>query len=104
MVECKKNFRSFLLGEAQGKERRREISSHRMRAMGQRFSTAWADIIAGAMMKEKESAHFARNDGEASRGASGVGKRARPFATLRVNVSCPYGGMGWLASVIFRWA
>jgi hypothetical protein len=29
----------------------------------ERFLAAWADIIAGAMMKEKASAHFARNDG-----------------------------------------
>ena len=28
----------------------------------ERFLASWADIIAGAMMKEKESAHFARND------------------------------------------
>jgi hypothetical protein len=26
-------------------------------------SAVWADIIAGAMMKEKAPAHFARNDG-----------------------------------------
>ena len=29
----------------------------------ERFLAAWADIIAGAMMKEKAPAHFARNDG-----------------------------------------
>jgi hypothetical protein len=30
-----------------------------------RFLSAWADIIAGAMMKEKASARFARNGGRA---------------------------------------
>jgi hypothetical protein len=29
----------------------------------ERFLAAWADIIAGAMIREKASAHFARNDG-----------------------------------------
>jgi hypothetical protein len=33
-------------------------------------STAWADIIAGAMMKKKASAHFARNDSWVPRGLS----------------------------------
>jgi hypothetical protein len=53
VVECKKNFEKFVWVELQRKRKRRRGSS-----------TAWADIIAGAMMEEKASAHFARNDGE----------------------------------------
>jgi hypothetical protein len=38
----------------------------------ERFLAEWADIIAGAMMKEKSSAHFARNDGRREGGCQGM--------------------------------
>jgi hypothetical protein len=30
-------------------------------------------------------------------------ERGHDPSKLRVNVSCPYGRMGWLVSVVFRW-
>ena len=38
----------------------------------ERFLAAWADILAGAMMKEKAPAHFARNDGRREGGCRGM--------------------------------
>jgi hypothetical protein len=45
------------------------------RKVEERFLAAWADIIAGAMMREKASAHFARNDGWDGTGQSAIAER-----------------------------
>jgi hypothetical protein len=59
----------------------REIHrSRNTRDDGAEILAAWADIIAGAMMKEKASAHFARNDGA---GKTAPGGRAWREARVR---------------------
>ena len=48
----------------------------------ERFLAAGADIIAGAMMKEKAPAQFGRNDVRREGGGRGMGRGH--------DVSCPY--------------
>jgi len=56
----------------------------------ERFLAAWADIIAGAMMKEKASDHFARNDS----GAVLTRWRKKRDATASAHFARNDGGAG----------
>jgi hypothetical protein len=60
----------------------------------ERFLAAWADILAGAMMKEKAPAHFARNDGRREGGRRGMEEGTMCCVSTREqdghDVSCPY--------------
>lgn len=52
--------------------RKRRVASGEENKEQERFLAAWADILAGAMMKEKAPAHFARNDGRREGGRRGM--------------------------------